>query len=215
MGPVDLVELQRLVQGGSIERTTWIYDPRLAAWVAAGSVHELFGAGRPAEPASPPPPPPPPAPDGVEQGNFCRFCGARHPAGAQRCGACGRETGAQGLTIEPRMAAIICRSCVLAVPVLTALSAVGPAVVWAIGSKDPRVVAEAKDALNQLLTVALLFLAIFALGLFGLLIVIGPLVAAAASMALGGYCIWVGIVGLVALNDNKPFRYPFSIQFIP
>lgn len=213
MGPVDLVELQRLVANGSIAAATWIYDPRLSAWVVAGSMRELFGAGRGA--AAPPPPPPAAPPDGPADACFCRFCGARQVAGAIRCGACGRETGASSLTIEPRLAAIICRSCVLAAPVLNALSAIGPAIVWAIGSKDQRVVAEAKDALNQLLTLALLLLAIFVLGLVGILIVIGPILAAIASVAVAIYCIWAGIVGLVALHDGKPFRYPFSMKFIP
>jgi uncharacterized Tic20 family protein len=225
MGPLDLDEIRRLVSLGSIEHATWIYDPRAGAWVVAGSVAELDDALREratrdrapdarsgestATTAGPSAPP-----DSAPRATFCRFCGAAHAAGATRCGACGRETGAPSVTMDPKLAAILCRCSVLTAPVLTGFAFLGPGIVWAMGASDPRVVAEAKAALNQLLTLAIALVGIWILGIVGAIIIVGPIFAAIATAALAVYCVWMGIVGLVALSDGKPFSYRCSFALI-
>ena len=51
LGPIDLEEIRRLASAGTIQPSTYVYDPARAAWVLAGSVDGLFPTG----PASPPP----------------------------------------------------------------------------------------------------------------------------------------------------------------
>jgi uncharacterized Tic20 family protein len=153
-------------------------------------------------------------PDSAPRATFCRFCGAAHAAGATRCGACGRATGAPSVTMDPKLAAILCRCSVLTAPVLTGFAFLGPGIVWAMGASDPRVVAEAKAALNQLLTLAIALVGIWILGIVGAIIIVGPIFAAIATAALAVYCVWMGIVGLVALSDGKPFSYRCSFALI-
>jgi uncharacterized Tic20 family protein len=83
-----------------------------------------------------------------------------------------------------------------------------------MGASDPRVVAEAKAALNQLLTLAIALVGIWILGIVGAIIIVGPIFAAIATAALAVYCVWMGIVGLVALSDGKPFSYRCSFALI-
>lgn len=213
MGPVDLDEILRLAGTGAIEHSTWVYDPHAAAWVVAGSVGALDDAlrGRAGGAARATPSAPP---DAAPRASYCRFCGATHAPGAARCSACGRETGGSGFVMDARMAAIVCRSSVLAAPVLTGFAFLGPGIVWALGASEPRVVDEAKAALNQLLTLAIALVGIWILGIVGAIIIVGPILAALATAVLAVYCVWVGIVGLVALSDGKPFRYRCSFTLI-
>lgn len=218
MGPLDLDEIRRLAALGSIEHSTWIYDPRAGTWVVASSVAELEDTLRgPAEATAPETPAPGPSapPDSAPRATYCRFCGASHAAGATRCAACGRDTGATSVKMDPKLAAILCRTSVLAAPVLTGFAFVGPGIVWALGASDARVVAEAKAAINQLLTLAIALLGIWILGIVGAIILVGPIFAAIATVALAVYCVWMGIVGLVALSDGKTFDYRCSFRLIP
>ena len=54
----------------------------------------------------------------------------------------------------------------------------------------------------------------FLIGVVGLVVFIGPIIAGLIFIALYVYAIVVGIRGLIAASKNEPFEYPFSVQFI-
>jgi uncharacterized Tic20 family protein len=103
---------------------------------------------------------------------------------------------------------------VLAAPALTVLAFIGPAIVWALGSSNPRVVEEAKRTINCLLTllIALTLSAIF--GGVGVLLILPTVMAVLVWIGIGVYCVVVGILGLIATASNKPFRYPWMFNLI-
>lgn len=216
LGPVDFAELQRLAQAGSITHDTFVFDPARREWVAAATVDGLLpggsasaGAGSP-----PPPPPPPPAPAAPV---FCRACGVRNEATAVRCTACGQELAPRAAGVDPKIAEVVCRASILATPLLVATiigPAVGPAIVWALGSENPRVVAEAKQTFNCLLTLLIAGAVLGAIGVVGICCVAGPILAGIGYAGLAIYCIVVGIMGLVASSDGKPYRYPFVLNLL-
>ena len=57
MGPIDLKEIRRLAATGSIEYSTWIFDPRAQAWLVAGSIDGVFMKPVPPVPTGPAAPP--------------------------------------------------------------------------------------------------------------------------------------------------------------
>jgi len=215
LGPVDFAELQRLARAGSIAGDTLVFDPVRREWIAAASVEGLVPpvAGG-AEAGSMPPPPPPPA---AAAPVFCRACGARNEAIAVRCTACGQELSPRTNGVDPKIAEVVCRASILATPLLAATiigPAIGPAIVWALGSENPRVVAEAKQAFNCLLTLLIAGAVLGAVGLIGICCIAGPILAAVGYAVLAIYCIVAGIMGLVASSDGKPFSYPFVISLL-
>lgn len=257
MGPIDLKEIRRLAAAGSIEYSTWIFDPRAQAWLVAGSIDGVFMKPVPPAPTGPAAPPDATtdpttdpntdsntdpntggstsfnagefkhastssssssfansSPHTSHAGGFCRFCGARTEQHQPRCAACGRDNATSQTTVEPRVAEVICRASVLAAPALTVLAFIGPAIVWALGSSNPRVVEEAKRTINCLLTllIALTLSAIF--GAVGVFLILPTVIAVLVSIGIGVYCVVVGILGLIATASNKPFRYPWMFNLI-
>lgn len=216
MGPVPFSEIRRLHAAGSIDHATWVYDPTRGAWVVAGSIPEIAApepspaAGDAAgAPVAPPP-------DAAESFLYCRFCASRNAANAARCTSCGRETGVAAPTssIDPKVAAVVCRACLLAMPALNIFAFIGPAIAWALGSGDPRVVAESKAAINAMLTISIVFVASIVVGVIGAIVLVGPFIAGLAAVAITVYCIVVGIQGLIAAGRNEPFRYPMTLALV-
>ena len=225
LGPVDFTEIRRLVGNGSIARDTWVFDPAQGAWVTADSIAGLFVSTPPAagpasafaaSPAAPPTTPPDAAPAAV----FCRFCGAQNDPTASRCASCGREQGATASSdgIDPKVAEVICRASILAAPILFSLtligSLIGPAIVWALGSRNARVVAEAKQTFNCQLTLLVVLVGVWIVGVIGFILIIPAVLAGVATLGLAVYCVVVGIVGLIAAADGRPYSYPWVIRFI-
>jgi uncharacterized Tic20 family protein len=213
LGPVAFEEIRRLATAGSIAPDTWLFDPAQRNWVTASSISGLFptsGADRT------PDAPPPPQPQSIV---YCRFCGATNSPFAVRCTSCAREASglAPASSIDPKLAAVFCRVSVLAAPVLSTIivgPAIAPGIVWALGASDSRVVAEAKETFNCLLTVLIASAACSVLGLVGAVLIVPAILAGIALAAIGIYCIVVGIMGLVALSNEKPFRYPWILRLI-
>lgn len=209
LGPVDFAEIRRLVDNGSITAETWVFDPAQGAWIAAGSIAGLFSASVP--PAAPP--------DAAPTVVFCRFCGAQNDPLAPRCMSCGRDqgTGVAASGIDPKVAEVICRASTLATPILFSLtligSLIGPGIVWAMGSRNARVVAEAKQAFNCQLTLFVAFVAIWVFGLLGFILIVPTILAGLATLGLAVYCVVVGITGLIAAADGRPYAYPWVIRF--
>jgi len=207
LGPVDFAELQRLAQAGSIGAETFVFHPERREWVAASTVEGLL----PAPTGAIPPPPAPGAPV------FCRSCGVRNEATAVRCSACGQDMSGKPAGVDPRVAEIVCRASILATPLLAPTiigPAVGPAIVWSIGSANPRVVAEAKQAFNCLISILIASAALGVVAIVGACCLAGPIVAAIGYALIAIYCIVVGIMGLVASSDGKPFRYPLAFSLL-
>ena len=220
LGPVAFEEIRRLAANGSICPDTWLFDPAQRAWVAASSISGLFAApsSQPAteQAAAPTSAPPAPPPATVV---YCRFCGATNSPFASHCSSCGRAAGdaKSAVTIDPKLAAVFCRVSVLAAPVLSTIiigPAIAPGIVWALGSNDPRVVAEAKETFNCLITVLIAFALFSAFGLVGAILIVPAILAGIAIAGLAIYCIVVGIMGLVALSNDRPFRYPWILRLI-
>ena len=65
LGPLTLEQMEELIDGGVIEKSTYVWKPSMNDWLPAGNVTELIAAFKLIEPmASPPPLPgsiPPPA----------------------------------------------------------------------------------------------------------------------------------------------------------
>ena len=219
LGPVDLQEINRLVAANSITRETWLFDPAQGAWVAAESVAGLFLAAGSAGAAAAVPPcaPPDSAQTTASSLVYCRSCGASNDQSAVRCVSCGSAVSVSG-GIDPKVAAIVCRASVLATPMLLAIPIIGPfigpTIVWVIGAKDPRVVAEAKETMNCLITLAIVFVAVWLFGALGLILIFPTALAAIATAAMAIYCVVVGILGLIAAADGKPYRYPGILRLI-
>jgi uncharacterized Tic20 family protein len=51
-------------------------------------------------------------------------------------------------------------------------------------------------------------------GIVGLLTLIGPFIAAGIAAAVFVYAIVVGILGLIASVQDRPFSYPLAIPFM-
>ncbi len=209
MGPVDLAELRRLASSGSLGPSTWVHDPRSASWKQASTVPEIMEVF-PAAAAGPPPD----AADGVV---YCQRCGAKHMAGAAHCSVCSQPFAAasgSGVPMSPRVATAICRASVLAHSFFPVLAIAAPAVVWAIGAQSPEIVREARNSINCHITMVLALLAAFMVGMACLVILIGPILAAVIGFAVWIYGIVVGILGLIALANERPFEYPGAIPFL-
>ncbi len=196
-GPVTLDELKSLVASGTVERGTWIYEPTRGAWATAESVPELFPAAPSVSVPQPPPdaanvppfPPPPPTavPPAVAPAPF---------------------------VMDPKVATVICRVSVLVLPVANVLSFAAVGVVWALGAKDASIVHEARQTMNCLLTIALVFAISVAVGFVLTIILIGPILAGAVALVLIAYSIIVGVMGLVAAGRGEAYRYPMTIGFV-
>jgi uncharacterized Tic20 family protein len=208
MGPVDLEELRRLASSGSLGPSTWVHDPRSASWKQASTVPEIMEVF-PAAAAGPPP-------DAVDGVVYCQRCGAKHPAGAAHCSVCSRpfeSSPTAAVPISPRVAFAICRASVLANSFFPFFSIAAPAIVWAIGARSAEIVREAKGAINCHLTMLLATVAALVVGMVCLVVLIGPVLAVLIGFAVWLYGIVVGILGLVALAQEKPFEYPGAIPF--
>ncbi|MBI1304973.1 MAG: DUF4870 domain-containing protein [Phycisphaera sp.] len=208
MGPVDLDELRRLASSGSLGPSTWVHDPRSASWKQASTVPEIMEVF-PAAASGPPP-------DAVDGVVYCQRCGAKHPAGAAHCSVCSRPFASaptSAVPISPRVATAVCRASVLANSFVPFLSIVAPAIVWVIGAQSAEIVREAKGSINCHLTMLLATIAAIVVGMVCLIILIGPVLAVLIGFAVWLYGIVVGILGLVALAQEKPFEYPGAIPF--
>ena len=206
LGPVDIDEIRRLIAAGSIDRKTWVFDPAQGAWAAAEMVPGLVF------PAVPPTAPP----DAPQSVVYCRFCGASNAPTAPRCVSCARDITmpTSGTTLEPRTSAIICRACVLALPFINIFAVIGPLLVLVLGGKDARNTAEAKAAFNCMLVSLLVCIFAGFVAVFGLLCLVGPIVAGLIGAALAVYLVVAGIMGLLAAADDKPFEYPLIPKII-
>jgi len=149
---------------------------------------------------------------------YCRFCGATNSPLDMRCHSCGRESEMKAKSgIDPRIAAIACRVSILLTPIL-ANTIIGPAlapgIVWALGSRDPRVVAEAKQSFNCLLTLLIVLVPVWIFGLIGIVVILPTVFAGIVTAAAAIYCVVVGILGLIAASNDREFRYPWIIQLL-
>lgn len=223
LGPVDFAEISRLASAGSITRETWVFDPAQSAWVPAASVGGLFSSATPSAAAAVPPavPPVPSQPAGTQPSGsvvYCRFCGATNSPLDARCNSCGREPDIKAQSgIDPRLAAIVCRVSILLTPILAntiILPALAPGIVWALGSRDPRVVAEAKQTFNCLLTLVIVLVPVWIFGLIGIVVILPTVFAGIVTAAAAIYCVVVGILGLIAASNDREFRYPWIIQLL-
>lgn len=211
LGPIDLEQLRLLAASGSLGADNWVYDPTQRSWVLARSIAGLFATNFPPGPA---PDARPEAPPSVV---YCRSCGASNSPFATRCASCGRDASVHSHGIDPKLAFICCRISILATPLLAATvvgPVVAPAIIWAIGARNEVVVAEAKGAFNCLLTLLIAFVGAWVFGLVGAILIVPTILAAIFTGALVVYCIVAGILGLVAIEDGKPFRYPMSLTLI-
>lgn len=202
MGPVDFAELRRLVAAGSITATTWIHHPLQGAWVQASTIAELMDAAPRAATSAPPDAPPPSV-------VFCRFCGASSAPTASHCSTCGRSmVPPANLGLDAKTATIICRASVLSSTVMPFLSILGPIIVWAVAPRDNEIVREAKACLNCHITMLIVAFAAVVIAFIGAIVIIGPFIGSLIGAALWIYALVVGILGLVAASDNRPFAYP-------
>ena len=209
MGPVTFEDLRRLLGERSINADTWIYHPLRSAWVQVSAVAELLDAVP--KPAVAPPP------DAASPGVLhCRFCGASSAPTALHCAACGRPHGTNpNFALDAKTVAIICRASIAATAVLPVVAAVIPAVLWAVNPTDPHTVREAKASLNCHITIVVAWVAAILTSLFGLLLIIGPVVGALIIAATYIYGLVVGILGVIAASQDKPFAYPATLRVIP
>lgn len=220
LGPVDLAEIRRLVASGSIKRDTWVFDPAQRTWVAAEKIAGLVDAPSAASAVPPPgqPTTPPVTPAAAASVVYCRVCGATNSPFATRCASCGHAAAPlSASSIDPKLAAVFCRVSVLATPLLTGIiigPAIAPAIVWLLGSREPAVVAEAKETFNCLITLAIVGACTTVFGLVGAILIVPAILAAIVLGALAVYCVVVGIMGLVALSNDRPFRYPWILRLI-
>lgn len=60
LGPLTKEQLEELIEGGVIEKQTYVWRPGMSDWLPASSVAELMGAFRLVEPFAAPPPTPSP-----------------------------------------------------------------------------------------------------------------------------------------------------------
>ena len=81
-------------------------------------------------------------------------------------------------------------------------------------ARDPRVVAEAKETFNCLITLLITGLVAGVFGAVGLVLILPLALAAVLGVGLIVYCVIVGITGLVALSNDRPFRYPWILRLI-
>ena len=112
---------------------------------------------------------------------------------------------------------MFCRVSVLGAPLLASTvigPVIAPAIVWALGSRDPRVVAEAKETFNCLITLLIVAACATAFGAVGAVLIVPAILAAVVLGVLAVYCVIVGIMGLVALSNDRPFRYPWILRLI-
>ena len=225
LGPVDFIELKRLAAIGSITSATWVHDPILSRWVAASSVAGLLPvpetsvsasgsssdpasasasasgseAPRVRTPSSPPTTPP---------------ISAVPPSPAASASAPPPTPSSMPMTLDPRVAEILCRIAVLTAPLTNIFAFIGVGIVWGLGASNQRIVAEARQTMNCLLTLGLGVVIAAAVSFVCAIIIIGPFIGIAISAALFVYCLVVGIRGLMAATNGVPFRYPWVIQFI-
>lgn len=211
-GPMPLAELARLASTGTLRATSFVFDPLRAAWVAADQVPALRDAFAGASPsagsasAAPPVEPPPDA--------RCRTCGTVSTAVSRHCSNCGWSLHAPRPAISERMAEVLCRASILAAPLINVFALIGPAVAWSLGAESPRVVAEARSAINCLLTLLIVSAAAIVFGFVGSVLVFPVIIAWAVHVALVVYCVVTGIQGLIASAQGKPFRFPFVLGLI-
>jgi len=208
MGPVEFEELRRLASAGSITDSTWIHDPSRSAWVAASSIPGLI------DPASAPATPPP---AGASSPGFlfCRFCGERHEISVSHCPACGRSVSAAAVSgLDPKLAAVMCRASIIASVAIPFAPVVVPVIVWVVGKENAGIMREAKSALNCHITMLVAWIFSLIVGIVGLLVLVGPFIAAGIVAAVFVYAAVVGILGLIASVQDRTFSYPLAIPFI-
>lgn len=213
-GPMPLSELQRLASTGALRPTSFVHDPLRAAWLAASQVPALQrsfpGGADPAQPSGPAAAPPlDPPPDAR-----CRSCGAAGTPGGRHCANCGQSVHAPQPAIDQRLAEVLCRASILAAPLVNVFALIAPAIAWSLGAENPRVVSEAKSAINCLLTLLIVSVAAIVFGFVGSLLVLPVILAWAVHVALFIYCVVTGIQGLVASARGKPFRFPLAFNLI-
>ena len=221
LGPVDFIELKRLAAMGSITSATWVHDPILSRWIAASSVAGLLPVhaadSKSAEPASGPAPD---ATSATAPASSSEASGVRTPSSPPTTPpippvppSTTASTSAP-VTFDPRVAEILCRIAVLTAPLTNIFAFIGVGIIWGLGASDQRVVAEARQTMNCLLTLGLGVVIAAAVSFVCAIIIIGPFIGIAISAALFVYCVVVGIRGLMAATNGVPFRYPWVIQFI-
>lgn len=82
------------------------------------------------------------------------------------------------------------------------------------GASNARNSAEAKAAFNCMLVSLLVCIFAGFVAVFGLLCLVGPIVAGLIGAALAVYLVVAGIMGLLAAADDKPFEYPLIPKII-
>ena len=88
------------------------------------------------------------------------------------------------------------------------------AAIWVSSTPGSDTAAEAKAAFNCMLVSLLVTIFAVFVGVFGLLCLVGPIVAGFIGGALAVYLVVAGIMGLVAAADDKPFEYPLIPKII-
>lgn len=99
-------------------------------------------------------------------------------------------------------------------PLTNIFAVIGVGVVWGLGAADARIVAEARQTMNCLLTLGLGLVIAAVVSFVCAIIIIGPFIGVAITFALFAYCVVIGIRGLIAATNGVPFTYPWIIRFI-
>ncbi len=91
---------------------------------------------------------------------------------------------------------------------------VGPLIIWAVKKEENAFVADqSKEALNFQITVLIGYGIIFVLS--GLLAPIGiGCVISLAGIAVGIAALIFSIIGSIAANEGKTYRYPFAVRLV-
>ncbi|MCE2885490.1 MAG: DUF4870 domain-containing protein [Planctomycetaceae bacterium] len=213
-GPVDFTELKRLAAAGVITPSTWVHDPVLRKWIGAASVAGLVFASSGVAGGAPHGMPAAPDAHATPHASAPPFGAAGSAPAMPASPPPVTPPPVAASPIEPKLAEVICRASVLVLPFNYILSPIAVGIVWAIGASDARVVAECRQTMNCLLSIYIVGAAALVVGVVCVLIVIGPFIAAACGAAIFVYCIVVGIQGLVAASQGRPYRYPFAWQLL-
>jgi uncharacterized Tic20 family protein len=92
-------------------------------------------------------------------------------------------------------------------------SFVAPLIIWLTNkSRDAHVDANAKEALNFQITIAVAHIANSILGV--VLFFIWPLFAWAITLGLWGVSVWWGLLAFLSANAGSNYRYPFALRLV-
>lgn len=93
-------------------------------------------------------------------------------------------------------------------------SFVAPLIIWLTNkSRDAHVDANAKEALNFQITIAVAHIVNSILGV--VLFFVWPLFAWAITLGLWAISVWWGLLAFLSANAGSDYRYPFAFRIVP